>query len=67
MLWPLNAAGEPVRYANSGCGVLEGAFSALEWDDSDPEHPLRLVVWRATDEGPSRVELVPDGATLRAV
>lgn len=67
MLWPLNAAGEPVRYANSGCGVLEGAFSALEWDDSDAEHPLRLIVWRATDDGPRRIELVPDGATLRAV
>jgi hypothetical protein len=66
MLQPLNAAGDPVRYANSGCGVLEGAFSALEWDASDPEQPLRLVVWRTTPGGPERIELVPDGDTLRA-
>lgn len=66
MLWPHNALGEPVRYANSGCGVLDGAFSALEWDGSDPEQPLRLVVWRSTPDGPRRTELVPDGATLRS-
>jgi hypothetical protein len=67
MLEPLNAAGAPVRYANSGCGVLDGAFSALEWDASDPEAPLTLVVWRDTAEGPLRIELSPDGASLRAV
>ena len=66
MLRPLNAAGDPVRYANSGCGVLDGAFSALEWDSSDPDDPLKLVVWRTTPDGPRRIELVPDGATLRA-
>lgn len=64
MLQPLNAADEPVRYANSGCGVLDGAFSALEWDASDPDAPLTLVVWRTTPDGPERIELVPDGARL---
>jgi len=67
MLSPLDAQGRPVRYANSGCGVLNGAISALEWDNSDPEHPLRLVVWRSTPDGPRRIELVPDGASLRPV
>jgi hypothetical protein len=65
MIRPLGADGEPVRYANSGCGVLDGAFSALEWDGSDPDEPLKLVVWRSTSDGPQRVELTPDGATLR--
>jgi hypothetical protein len=64
MLQPLNAAGSPVRYANSGCGVLDGAFSALEWDATDPDAPLTLVVWRSTSEGPERTELVPAGARL---
>jgi hypothetical protein len=54
-----------VRYANSGCGVLDGAFSALEWDASDPDDPLRLVVWHTTDDGPRRTELTPDGGSLR--
>jgi hypothetical protein len=67
MLRPVNAAGEPVRYANSGCGVLDGAFSALEWDADDPDDPLRLVVWHDSPDGPRRTELVPEGATLRAV
>lgn len=65
MLRPLNAAGRPVRYANSGCGVLDGAFSALEWDASDPDDPLRLVVWHTTEDGPQRTELTPDGGSLR--
>lgn len=66
MLRPLNAGGEPVRYANSGCGVLAGAFSALEWHGDDPDDPLHLVVWHDTPDGPRRTELVPDGATLVA-
>ena len=67
MLWPQSRSGEPVKYANSGCGVLEGAFSALEWDASDPADPLRLVVWVRGDDGPCRHELVPDGSTFRPV
>lgn len=67
MLRPQDSAGRPTRYANSGCGVLEGAFSALEWDDGDPADPLRLVVWRTTPDGPRRIELRPDGPTLRPV
>ncbi len=66
MLRPLDAAGRPTLYANSGCGVLDGAFSALEWDNSRPEDPLRLVVWHVTPDGPRRTELIPDGPTLRA-
>ncbi len=67
MLRPLDSQDRPVRYANSGCGVLNGAISALEWDNSDPEHPLRLVVWRSTPDGPRRIELVPDGESLQPV
>ena len=66
MLRPHNAEGTQVRYANSGCGVLRGAFTALEWDGSRIDDPLRLVMW-TTDEGgaPQRLELVPDGPRLR--
>jgi hypothetical protein len=67
MLRPVDSNGQQVRYANSGCGVLDGAFTALEWDATDPDDPLRLVVWRDTEHGPRRTELVPDGRTLRAV
>lgn len=67
MLRPLDHAGQPTRYANSGCGILDSAFSALEWDGSRPEDPVRLVVWTDRDgDGPHRVELEPDGPTLRA-
>lgn len=67
MLRPLDPARRPVRYANSGCGVLHRAVTALEWDGSTPEDPLRLVVWQDTPSGPRRTELVPDGGTLRPV
>jgi hypothetical protein len=68
MLRPENADGVAVRYANSGCGVLRGAFTALEWDGSDLSDPLRLVLWRTGDDGsPERIELVPDGPRLRPV
>ena len=67
MLWPQNRAGSAVKYANSGCGVLEGAFSALEWDSSDPERPLSLVVWSRGEDAPRRHELVPDGPTFLPV
>ncbi|MFM7509241.1 MAG: hypothetical protein ACKO5A_06800 [Actinomycetota bacterium] len=63
MLRPLDADGHPVRYANSGCGVLPGAFTALEWDGSEPE-PLRLVVHHLRHGRPTRTELVPDGDVL---
>jgi hypothetical protein len=63
MLRPLRADGVAVRYANSGCGVLDGAISALEWVPDDDE-PLRLVPWRQGSSAPERVELVPDGGTL---
>jgi hypothetical protein len=67
MLWPHDAQGEPVKYANSGCAVLDGAFTCLEWDPADVEAPIRLIVWLADPSGPRRVELVPDGRTLRAL
>lgn len=64
MLAPLDAAGSPTRYANSGCGVLPRAFTALEWDASDPADPLRLVLWSDGGDGPLRIELVADGDRL---
>jgi hypothetical protein len=67
MLRPLDAAGHPVRYANSGSGVLHGAFTALEWDPTSADGPLHLVIWQQTPDGPRRTELVPDGPTLRAL
>ncbi len=63
MLWPTDAAGSRVKYANSGCGVLDGAFSALEWVP-DHDEPLRLVLWMAEDDDLRRVELVPDEGAL---
>ena len=66
MLRPQNAEGVAVRYANSGCGVLRGAFTALEWDGSRIDDPLRLVMWTTDSDGaPQRLELVPDGPRLR--
>lgn len=66
MLCPHDREGNPTRYANSGTGVLDGAISALEWDPGDdPSAPVKLVLWLTTDGGPSRVELAPEGATLR--
>lgn len=67
MLRPVHSDGTSVRYANSGCGVLGGAISALEWVPEDLEDPLRLVLWTDEPDGPRRVELVPDGPTLRVV
>ena len=63
----MSATGTPVRYANSGFGAMQGAFSALEWDTSEPDAPLRLGVWGRGDDGPRRHELVPDGPTFRPV
>lgn len=68
MLRPHDRSGEPVRYANSGFGAMPGAFTALEWDGSRPDDPLRLVVWLDRwGRAPERVELEPDGAALRTV
>ena len=66
MLRPVNSRGEQVRYANTGCGVLDSAFSALEWDP-DADETLRLVLWIDSVSGPERIELQPDGATHRPV
>ena len=63
MLRPLDASGRAVRYANSGCGVLPGAFTALEWDGGR-EDPLRLVLHHQVDGRPTRSELRPDGGVL---
>jgi hypothetical protein len=65
MLWPQDAEGKKVKYANSGCGVLDQAMTCLEWDSSDSENPLRLVIWLADQNGARRIELIPDGPTLR--
>jgi hypothetical protein len=66
MLCPHDREGNPTRYANSGTGVLDGAISALEWDPGDdPSAPVKLVLWLTNDGAPSRVELAPEGATLR--
>ncbi|MEI7886419.1 MAG: hypothetical protein WCJ04_03420 [Actinomycetes bacterium] len=67
MLWPHDAEGNQVKYANSGCGVLDQAMTCLEWDSSNAEQPLRLVIWLADRNGARRIELLPDGPTLRAV
>ncbi len=63
MLRPLGSDGRPVRYANSGCGVLPGAFTALEWDGGR-EEPLRLVLHHLDDGRPARRELRPAGRVL---
>ena len=60
-----NTSGRVVRYANSGCGVLPGAFTALEWDGGLDE-PLRLVVHHLVDGRPTRTELHPEGEVLAA-
>lgn len=65
MLRPLNAAGEQVRYANSGSGIMDHTVSALEWDPDRGECPLRLVLWREQDGTVERAELVADGNHLR--
>jgi hypothetical protein len=65
MLSPQGADGRAVRYANSGCAVLDGAMSALEWVPDD-ERPLRLVRWPDGAHGPERGERVPAGPTLAA-
>ena len=67
MLTPFDREGNRTRYANSGCGVLDGAFTALEWDASDPERPVSLVVWTERNgDGPERIELHPHGDRVRA-
>jgi hypothetical protein len=65
MLRPVDASGRVVRYANSGCGVLPGAFTALEWDGA-LDDPLRLVVHHLVDGRPTRTELHPEGEVLAA-
>lgn len=62
MLRPLDAEGTPVRYANSGTGLLERAISLIEWDPH--RRAPRLVVWSDEPDGPRRRELVGDGAHL---
>ncbi len=62
MLRPVDADGHPVRYANSGTGLLERAVSMIEWDPVEREP--HLVVWTDEPDGPRRVELVPDGRHL---
>ena len=64
MLCPTSRDGTPIRYANSGTGVLDRAVSALEWDPGRGT-PVRLVLWLDTPEGPERTELVADGDRLR--
>lgn len=65
MLWPQNAKGQQVKYANSGCGVLDQAMTCLEWDSSDQTNPLKLIIWLADPKGARRIELIPDGPTLK--
>ncbi len=62
MLRPLDATGGPVRYANSGAGILERSFTALEWNPE--ERAPHLVIWIDEPGGPRRVELLADGAHL---
>jgi hypothetical protein len=64
MFQPTTRRGGTVRYANSGCGVLLRAVSALEWDPAlDP--PLQLVLWVDEGDGPRRVELDAEEGHLR--
>jgi len=65
MMKPRDAAGESVHYANSGCAVLDHAVSALEWDPSAGDEPVRLVLWRDVDGEAQRKELTADGPRLR--
>jgi hypothetical protein len=64
MFRPTTRRGGTVRYANSGCGVLYRAVSALEWDPSS-ETPLQLVLWVDGGDGPRRIELDDEGGHLR--
>ncbi|MGI9576595.1 MAG: hypothetical protein ACR2OH_00155, partial [Microthrixaceae bacterium] len=66
MLCPLDRDGNQTRYANSGTGVLDGAISALEWEPDAGMAP-KLVLWLDTSDGPTRKQLVADGATLQVV
>jgi hypothetical protein len=64
MFRPTTRRGGTVRYANSGCGVLLRAVSALEWDPAlDP--PLQLVLWVDEGDGTRRVELDAEEGHLR--
>lgn len=56
MVRPMNSRDESVKYANSGCGILPEAFTALEWDTSKPGDPLTVVLWHKTADGPHRTE-----------
>lgn len=62
MLRPLGESGRPVRYANSGAGILERSFTALEWDPRRREP--HLVLWVDEPAGPRRVELLGGGRHL---
>lgn len=63
MLRPVDADGRPARYANSGAGILERSFTAIEWNPQR-RAPV-LVVWVDDVGGPRRIELVADGGRLR--
>ena len=64
MFEPTTSRGGTVRYANSGCGVLRRAVSALEWDPAN-DPPLQLVLWVDEGDGAVRVELDADESRLR--
>ncbi|MFI5045269.1 MAG: hypothetical protein ACHQDC_10775 [Acidimicrobiales bacterium] len=68
MKYPVDSSGVPARYANSGCGVLDRSFSALEWDPSagsrSTEVGPTVVLWTDSGHGPVRRELLPDGPVL---
>ena len=68
MKYPVDSSGVPARYANSGCGVLDRSFSALEWDPSagalSKDVGPTVVLWTDSGHGPVRRELLPDGPVL---
>jgi hypothetical protein len=64
MLEPVDRSGRRTRYANSGCGVLDHAVSALEWDPTTGGDPLRLVMWVDDDGTAVRHHLTADGPRL---
>ncbi len=55
----------PMKYVNSGAGILHRAVTAVEWDGTDSEaggEPrLRLVAWHDDGDAVTRTELEPDG------
>ena len=64
---PVSRNGEIwTRYLNSGCGIIDGAITAIEWDGSGDEPLARLVAWsevRADSEA-SNIVTLPDGRRL---